>query len=66
MDYNKKCNEIKIAQLERDVKMIQDILDGKIENYTQHPIPILREALIYYKKDIDKLLEKLYEDRGVE
>jgi hypothetical protein len=44
--------------LERDIKIIQDILDGKIENYTQHPLPILREGLADYQNKLNKLQQE--------
>ena len=55
---NKNYKEAQIAQLERDIKIIQDILDGKIENYTHHPLPILREGLSDYQNKLNKLQQE--------
>lgn len=55
---NRDYKTIQISQLERDIKIIQDILDGKIENYTQHPLPILREGLSDYQNKLNKLQQE--------
>lgn len=55
---NRDYKTIQISQLERDIKIIQDILDGKIENYTQHPLPILREGLSDYQYKLNKLQQE--------
>lgn len=47
-----------IEYLERDIKIIEDILSGKIENYTQHPLPILREGLADYQNKLNKLQQE--------
>ena len=47
-----------IECLERDIKIIEDILDGKMENYTQHPLPILREGLADYQNKLNKLQQE--------
>lgn len=54
----KDYRTVQISQLERDIKIIQDILDGKIENYTQHPLPILREGLADYQNKLNKLQQE--------
>lgn len=55
---NRDYKTIQISQLERDIKIIQDILDGKMENYTQHPLPILREGLSDYQNKLNKLQQE--------
>ena len=55
---NRDYKTIQISQLERDIKIIQDILDGKIENYTQHPLPILRKGLSDYQNKLNKLQQE--------
>jgi len=55
---NRDYKAIQISQLERDIKIIQDILDGKMENYTQHPLPILREGLADYQNKLNKLQQE--------
>ena len=47
-----------IECLERDIKIMEDILDGKMENYTQHPLPILREGLVDYQNKLNKLQQE--------
>ena len=47
-----------IECLERDIKIMEDILSGKIENYTQHPLPILREGLADYQNKLNKLQQE--------
>ena len=54
---NKNYNKIQISQLKRDILIIQDILDEKIENYTNHPIPVLKDALSNYQDKLYQLLE---------
>lgn len=49
---------VQISQLKRNIKIIQDILDGKIENYTQHPLPTLREGLADYQFKLNKLQQE--------
>lgn len=55
---NRDYKTIQISQLERDIKIIQDILDGKMENYTQQPLPILREGLSDYQYKLNKLQQE--------
>lgn len=55
---NRDYKTIQISQLERDIKIIQDILDGKMENYTQHPLSILREGLADYQNKLNKLQQE--------
>ena len=52
---NKSHKEIQIYQLERDIRIIQDILDEKIENYTKQPIPVLRDSLFSYQDKLNQL-----------
>lgn len=55
---NRDYKTIQISQLERDIKIIQDILDGKMENYTQHPLSILSEGLADYQNKLNKLQQE--------
>ncbi len=53
-DYKK----VQIAQLEKNIKIIQDILDFKIENYTHQPIGVLRDALATCQQKLNILLKE--------
>ena len=53
-----------IECLERDIKIMEDILDGKMENYTQHPLPILREGLADYQNKLNKLQQENFVTTG--
>lgn len=35
-----------IEQLQRDIRILEEILSGKTENYTRHPIPVLKRRFI--------------------
>lgn len=35
-----------IEQLQRDIRILEEILSGKIENYTRHPIPVPQRRFI--------------------
>lgn len=35
--------------------MIKDILEGKIDNYTKQPLPILRDCLTKYQEELSSL-----------
>lgn len=35
-----------IEQLQRDIRILEEIISGKMENYTSHPIPVLKERFI--------------------
>jgi len=48
-----------IEYLERDINMISDIILGKIENYTKHPIPVLLEALSIYQNKLIQFQENI-------
>lgn len=48
-----------IKQLERDIKVLQDIIEGREPNYTSHPIPVLKEGLIKFQSDLAKLQENI-------
>lgn len=51
--------EIKIKELTRDIRIMEDIVSGKIENYTQHPIPVLQASIMDYKFKLKKLEARL-------
>ena len=53
-----------IEQLQRDIRILEEIISGKMENYTSHPIPVLKEGLSKYQSDLARLQEKRWE-RGV-
>ena len=48
-----------IKQLERDIKVLQDIIEGREPNYTSHTIPVLKEGLIKFQSDLSKLQERI-------
>lgn len=48
-----------IKQLERDIKVLQDIIEGREPNYTSHPIPVLKDGLIKFQSDLAKLQENI-------
>ena len=52
---NRDYKTIQISQLERDIKIIQDILDGKIKLPT-HPLPILKAY--DYQNKLNKLQQE--------
>jgi len=58
MNNKKNYKEIQIFQLKRDIQMIQDILNEKIENYTNQPIPALQNALSDYQNKLKKIVAK--------
>jgi len=41
--------------LKSNIKMIKDILEGKIDNYTKQPLPILRDCLTKYQEELSSL-----------
>lgn len=47
-----------IEQLQRDIRILEEIISGKMENYTSHPIPVLKEGLSKYQSDLARLQEK--------
>lgn len=47
-----------IEQLQRDIRILEEILSGKTENYTRHPIPVLKEGLSKFQSDLARLQEK--------
>lgn len=61
---NRDYKTIQISQLERDIKIMQDILDGKMENYTQHPLSILCEGLDDYQNKLSKLQQENIAAKG--
>lgn len=54
-----KLTEGAIKQVERDINILKSIIDGDMENYTKHPIPVLKEALIEYQDRLRKLQENV-------
>lgn len=54
----KDIKQIQIEQLQRDIRILEDIISGKMENYTSHPIPVLKEGLSKYQSDLARLQEK--------
>ena len=52
-----KVKERRIEQLKRDIQILEDILSGRIENYTRHPEPVLKEGLSKFQSDLAKLQE---------
>ena len=52
---NKDYHLIQIEYLERDIHIISDIVEGRLENYTKHPIPVLREVLSTYQNKLAQL-----------
>ena len=63
---NKDYHLIQIKYLERDIRIISDIVEGRLENYTKYPIPVLREALYNYQNKLSQLRQgKSCEKGGV-
>ncbi len=63
---NKDYHLIQIEYLERDIHIISDIVEGRLENYTNLPIPVLREALSTYQNKLAQLRQgKSCEKGGV-
>ena len=54
----KDIKQIQIEQLQRDIRILEDIISGKMENYTSHPIPVLKEGLSKFQSDLARLQEK--------
>jgi hypothetical protein len=54
-----------IEQLQRDIRILEEIISGKMENYTSHPIPVLKEGLSKYQSDLARLQEKRWERGGI-
>lgn len=52
---NKDYHLRQIEYLERDIRIISDIVEGRLENYTKHPIPVLRESLSTYQNKLAQL-----------
>lgn len=48
-----------IECLERDIKIMEDILDGKMENYTPHSTETIRINLVEYKRKLIKMNNKI-------
>lgn len=48
-----------IEQLQRDIRILEEIISGKMENYTSHPIPVLKEGLSKYQSDLARLQENV-------
>lgn len=59
MKRDKDTHQIKIEQLERDIRVMEDILSGRLENYTSHPEPVLREAVARYKEQLQMLKQNI-------
>lgn len=51
--------QIQIEQLQRDIRILEDIISGKMENYTSHPIPVLKEGLSKFQSDLARLQENV-------
>ena len=63
---NKDYHLRRIEYLERDIRIISDIVEGRLENYTKQPIPVLREALSTYQNKLSQLQQgKSCEKGGV-
>jgi len=63
---NKGYHLIQIEYLERDIRIISDIVEGRSENYTKQPIPVLREVLSTYQNKLSQLRQgKSCEKGGV-
>ena len=63
---NKDYHLIQIEYLERDIHIISDIIEGRLENYTKHPILVLREVLSTYQNKLAQLRQgKSCEKGGV-
>ena len=54
-----------IEQLQRDIRILEEILSGKVENYTSHPIPVLKEGLSKYQSDFARLQKKRWSKGGI-
>lgn len=57
-----------IEQLQRDIRILEEIISGKMENYTSHPIPVLKEGLSKFQSDLARLQENVGQEgiyRGV-
>lgn len=54
-----------IEQLQRDIRILEEIISGKMENYTSHPIPVLKEGLSKYQSDLARLQEKTLGKGGI-
>ena len=54
-----------IEQLQRDIRILEEIISGKMENYTSHPIPVLKEGLSKYQSDLARLQEKRWSKGGI-
>lgn len=48
-----------IEQLQRDIRILEEIISVKLENYTSHPIPVLKEGLSKYQSDLARLQENV-------
>lgn len=48
-----------IEQLQRDIRILEEIISGKTENYTRHPIPVLKEGLSKFQSDLARLQENV-------
>lgn len=44
--------ETKIKELTRDIRIMEEIVNGERENYTQHSVPALQEAIQNYKEKL--------------
>lgn len=63
---NKDYHLIQIEYLERDIHIISDIVEGRLENYIKYPIPVLREVLSTYQNKLAQLRQgKSCEKGGV-
>ena len=54
-----------IEQLQRDIRILEEILSGKTENYTRHPIPVLKEGLSKFQSDLVRLQENVGQEGGL-
>lgn len=45
----------KALQLKRDINILQEILSGKIDNYTKLPFSELERAVSEYQEQLNKL-----------
>jgi hypothetical protein len=62
---NKDYHLIQIECLERDIRIISDILEGRLKNYTKHPIPVLCVALSNYQDKLSQLRQGKSCEKGV-
>lgn len=63
---NKDYHLRQIKYLECDIRIISDIVEGRLENYTKHPIPVLRESLSTYQNKLAQLRQgKILRKGGV-